>query len=1114
MDNTWGYDSVVLSENTAAGSGSAGNGYSESDIGGKYTQNLFFMKDQTRGFTCLVSIPPKSSNGTMTTIYGASDYIDNYGNIRDQNENKKGEVLYYVDGRTYQASNLSSEITVDPENLVFLNARTSYYRLEGIEDGKILAPASATAKVEDGRVTMEITPAGLPGSTTGELSDPFMYRVRVTAGGQSTVYNLHTEKGSFELPAEASGEVTTIEVQAVSMYEEVGESDWITAKTYEISEILPEPEVRVELVPNGDAGSSGRYHAYRFKLENLEEYNRQQNGGYLYADWQVIIKVNGKTITLNRNTPEADTTMESDGGYVFQMTAQASDPKGKLTASGTISTPVALPWYRPAMTLSYMDEYNPVLTKNITVTGTTQEDMTITVELDATGQKGVDTPPVYRIEILGDWTDQDGNRTTDAVLASRNLLTVSAGKATATFTNLPEYISRAENMRVRIWYAMPGLGPVYAYTEDVPEAEANVKELTDVITETQDDGSEAETETWKYLSSTTLKNTGNYFSWNGQGQYFCTSDQLWTWLDAPELEGVNQTLEPQYGENGELKYTFRWMGSAAADYQVSLAGIDGDGREVVISSTQTISGNSWTVDGADWNYTQVRLKVTQVGGTTGTGTLRIGRASTGTYKVKPRLESPAQPGVQIVNENELIYKLSWLPITSEEGCTGYQLYIRTRDTDGNLSAATLLGTEAGIGEKTEAGTYEVTRTLEDYAGQTVVIYLVAKADVNGDYLDSLSGITNEVEIPNRLKAPNIAWAKSWEYTRDNPTRAEDFRNTDDGANGLAITATAQDDTSMPPGGSAYLLRAHIYNSEAEAANPDATPLAIYPASYEADGTPVQMEQTADPKVYDYALADLPLKYAGKWIVFYARISSGGGNVSSAWSQAGTPFRLPYVKLDTPELNGQSTQTTEVSVNITDKPGLPDTVETWNTERNVLKWTGVDSADLYRLALKGFNTDLAGDYRIQETEEVAEDGTAQQTIVVLHRMVETDDDGNETETWIELEKKAADDGSLHFTLTGYETTVTGSYTSTNGTGNYSMDLSAELTAVRDADTESWSYELKLPDAVRVTAKDGSAVEAVRLTKKVTLQADVRDNLEEPLSEAYVESEQAEISFQQE
>lgn len=63
----------------------------------------------------------------------------------------------------------------------------------------------------------------------------------------------------------------------------------------------------------------------------------------------------------------------------------------------------------------------------------------------------------------------------------------------------------------------------------------------------------------------------------------------------------------------------------------------------------------------------------------------------------------------------------------------------------------------------------------------MVIYLVAKADVNGDYLDSLSGITNEVEIPNRLKAPNIAWAKSWEYTRDNPTRAEDFRNTDDGA---------------------------------------------------------------------------------------------------------------------------------------------------------------------------------------------------------------------------------------------------------------------------------------------------------------------------------------------
>ena len=38
--------------------------------------------------------------------------------------------------------------------------------------------------------------------------------------------------------------------------------------------------------------------------------------------------------------------------------------------------------------------------------------------------------------------------------------------------------------------------------------------------------------------------------------------------------------------------------------------------------------------------------------------------------------------------------------------------------------------------------------------------------------------------------------------------------------------------------------------------------------------------------------------------------------------------------------------------------------------------GVDSADLYRLALKGFDTDLAGDYRIQETEEVAAEATVE------------------------------------------------------------------------------------------------------------------------------------------
>ena len=104
---------------------------------------------------------------------------------------------------------------------------------------------------------------------------------------------------------------------------------------------------------------------------------------------------------------------------------------------------------------------------------------------------------------------------------------------------------------------MSGLGPVYAYTENVPEDEANVKELTGITTETQDDGSETERETWKYISSTTLKNTGNYFSWSGQGQYFYTSDQLWTWLEAPELYGVDGTLEPEYGTNGELYYAFR-----------------------------------------------------------------------------------------------------------------------------------------------------------------------------------------------------------------------------------------------------------------------------------------------------------------------------------------------------------------------------------------------------------------------------------------------------------------------------------------------------------------------------------------------------------------------------
>ena len=95
-------------------------------------------------------------------------------------------------------------------------------------------------------------------------------------------------------------------------------------------------------------------------------------------------------------------------------------------------------------------------------------------------------------------------------------------------------------------------------------------------------------EHWNYSHSTVLENArvGNerYFD-----NYQNTTSVLWSWLPAPVLEGADQEgvmMEPAYGPNGEINYTFQWdkniSATTSAKYEVSMTGIDASGREVKI----------------------------------------------------------------------------------------------------------------------------------------------------------------------------------------------------------------------------------------------------------------------------------------------------------------------------------------------------------------------------------------------------------------------------------------------------------------------------------------------------------------------------------------------------
>ena len=294
------------------------------------------------------------------------------------------------------------------------------------------------------------------------------------------IHKIYTENGSFTIPS-GLNKVSKISVRAVSMYEEVKPSEWLAVDTKNINKVLPDPDIQIELVTDGKAEKG---HTYRYRLANLEAYNETDaNSNPIYPDWQVKINIQRVgNMVLDAENPEATMSVKELDNVTYQMVAQASLKDGTASlaeASKEISVPVNLPYYRPPITLR---EWTPRLTKNISISGDSLDDLSVKVELDA-GNQTMNTPPVYRAELIGTWNGEP-----DVVFAKEDILTVSAGKATATFTNLPEYIGEASNLKVRIWYAASGLGPVYTYYDvDAADlADANVKELLNVDADGQE----------------------------------------------------------------------------------------------------------------------------------------------------------------------------------------------------------------------------------------------------------------------------------------------------------------------------------------------------------------------------------------------------------------------------------------------------------------------------------------------------------------------------------------------------------------------------------------------------------------------------------------------------
>lgn len=1062
---------------------------------------------------------------------GSDCFVDANGYIVKADKTTRiGQILFYTwDEDHKDHDNLYYKCTekglLDPDgknDAIYYNSRESYRRLEGIitvnDKNQLQAPVYAKAKVADGMIDIAVKPGTLP-TDNSQLCDPFAYVVKIVGSDGTTVEKtIYSETGSFEIPKGISGNIK-VSVRAKSMFSDVLDSTEYNADVVQSGAVLPSPDVRAELTVQNKISGWRTDYRYSFSLNNLEAYRE-------YDDWKVTIYINayGKDINvvLDADHPTAVMTdldlgdqgqqKRNDRNNTYQIISQATATTGKYESSPVISTAAYMPYYQAFISLNPAnspgtDTVTNRATTSYTISGDTLDTLNVNVSIDNSNASEIlEVAPIYRAELIGNWGSKK-----DVVFAKTDIMTVSKGVATAQFSNLPEYMKDATNLHVRLWYAQTGLGPVYLYHEADNASDANVSELLNV--------DENGNETWGYCYSWPIRN-----EWKDFNAYRDESSQLFSWLPAPKMDQTDgSTLTPTYDSDNRMQYTFSWDKNVSTTddpkYEVSMTGIDANGREVTIDTSSSYTGGrSMTIDGEDWNYTQVRLKVTRIGDAS---QKKIGLSTTATYYVAQRLEKPGQPSVTNIDDNELNYNVVWSGISDESYCQGYQIYVREYSATGSLGTAEKAGT---LEKATGAATYSQMVNLEKYAGKRIVVYLVAESSNSAVFIDSAVGVTSEIQVPARIASPKVTWNVNWTYDTNQPMESADFLS-----GGLRVGLRA-DSSSIPPGGSAYLLRAYVYNSLSDANQATASDPGNYTTVYPTGNVPVQMD-VSNAQNYYHLFDNLSIKYAGKWVVFYARISSGAGSVSSLWTRSTVAYQLPYVKLAQPGVTSD-TKSYSLEATVQTTPNVPGSVQIWNARHTVLEWNSVDCADVYSINLTGQVTDLTAangmkalqpQIRVLETTDAS--GTKKASVQQYVWKIIKEATGTQPAQWGYAWEAIAENPTSYpantpetdkvhtWDISTYSVPISSSYTAESGNPNYyTLTLTAQVEAQLQADG-SMHYTLKLPDVEQMTAADGSTVTHTdfTITNMAVFIANVQKNLEATPSSAYAASDPCEIKW---
>ena len=939
-----------------------------------------------------------------------------------------GRVIYYMPDRwtkvvsNYGGGNLQNDIKIPGRQFNTMDeyVRTNY---RGMEHSKTASGALddsfdiSLRQNDDGAFNVSIT----------DDDRPLYYEGRVFVNGEEVLSNLRfipnqkgqgqwdpklngtqaygsgMTSGTFQLPAslaaDTAGKTITLSVRAVSLFEDTAPSAWKTAATQNVS-VLPTPDVNIRLVSHWNNGAK-----YQISLKNLADYA-------VFRNWKVTFRLGSQTVTIDQNNHTAE--INGDDLKELIVTAAAGITNGIQPASVTDTIPTDTPKYKPDGSINKL---------SVSYSGSTVDDCTVTAALTV-NESQMETPPIYRIEVLGTVG------TNEYVFAYEDVLTSAGNTVTANFRDLPKeyFAENVTNRQVRAWYAASGLGPVYTYgdTRQTGDASVTLRTYSAEGVQQQD----------KIIYSHVLGHANDF------ANYIRTAALNIKPLTAPELNDPELMQE----DNGSISYRFSWtqpgQGSAVPHYSVKLTGITAAGARIGIPVNEVYgtqenpnTSQSFTISADDWQYTEVELTVTRLGQAYG----EVGLSTTKKYAVKQRLERPGQPSVINPDTNELEYTIGWSAIGSENGCAGYQIYVQP---EGETAAA--LGELVPV----RGGTCSVSRSLEDYAGKTIDLYLVAVAADDSGYADSPNGIVYTMTVPMRLNTPSVKWSYNWNATANNPIPAADFRS-----GGLQVTVTPENEASVPPGGSTYLLRAKITGTDGTTVT--------YPVS--------AMSESGGS--YVCSLTDLDTKYAGCSVRFEARISQSAGQVSSAWVSSGDVV-FPRVKLEAPSASLANVNEA-LTVSYGPMNRLINTAE-WDAQLTALSWDEVAEADLYRIELT--------------------DKDDKSTTVTV------DMSGNLPEIIINGQNTFAVAGDDWYTVK-QGSAVNGRYSLTNGSIRYYSYQPDTMLQVKDG-----TFTLKLPNIFSVVTHENQTLQLTNgiQISRVTVIADSK-------SDRYTESDPAERRF---